>query len=76
MNTVQLSAKYQLVVPKNIRAKIKLAPGDVYEASLKDDKLIFVKTKTKSDKYFGSKKLLFSGLDAVDFIRKQRDEWE
>jgi AbrB family looped-hinge helix DNA binding protein len=75
MNTVQLSAKYQLVVPRNIRAKLNLAPGDVYEASLKDDKLIFVKSKSKTDKYFGSKKQLFSGLNAVDFIRKQRDEW-
>ena len=40
MDTVTLSAKYQILIPRHIRERLKLCPGDKIEAISFDDAVI------------------------------------
>lgn len=39
MDTVTISPKYQVVIPRNIREKLHLSPGQKFQAVLYDDRL-------------------------------------
>ena len=45
MDTVTLSPKYQVVIPKRIRDRLKLRPGQKIQAILYDDRIELVPVK-------------------------------
>lgn len=80
---VKISTKYQVVIPKEVRRKLKLKPGQKVTIQSVDDTSMTI-TKPLSaeeliNKYAGTlhdTEWQKAGLDAADWIRKERDkEW-
>lgn len=78
MQLVTVGSKYQIVIPKEVRSKIKgLRPGS--KVSIKTDKkTITVKPVAKnwSDAHYGAFKKYWKGTDPAAEVEKMRDEWE
>lgn len=77
MATSKLSAKYQVVIPKELRDQLDLQPGQNLDITLDKHKNIKISTVSPWEELaakFGGKG--YWGDDPVAFIRKQRDEWD
>jgi AbrB family looped-hinge helix DNA binding protein len=75
MNISTVSAKYQVVIPKKLRAKLQIKPGQkVYLSSNKRGEII-VKTTSVVSEMYGSMKGAW-GHDPDKELKKMRDEWE
>lgn len=59
MTTVTISPKYQVVIPKHIREKLDLHPGQQVQAIAYDDRVEFVPVRPIS-----SMRGFLSGIDA------------
>ncbi len=78
---VTVSTKYQIVIPKEVRKRLGLKPGQKVRISNVDDtQLTITKPLTTQeflDKYAGIMRdtpWQKAGVDAADWIRKERDE--
>ena len=74
---ITIGSKYQIVIPKDVRKKIKgLKPGSKVHISSQDDNQITVKPVVQnwSDANYGKFKKYLKG--AANEIDKMRDEWE
>lgn len=73
MNIGKLSKKGQIVIPKEIREKFGIKPGDAVIFKIQGDKVILEKIQEKmSDILINSEPIEKS----LEFQRKLRDEWE
>jgi len=73
MNIGKLSKKGQIVIPKEIREKFGIKPGDAVIFKIQGDKVILERIQEKmSDILINSEPIEKS----LDFQRKLRDEWE
>jgi AbrB family looped-hinge helix DNA binding protein len=78
METVTVGSKYQIVIPKNVRKKIKgFRPGTKVSVSVNKDKSIKVKPSTKQvDRTYGFMKEAWKDIDPIAELEKMRDEWD
>ena len=73
MNIGKLSKKGQIVIPKEIRDKFGIKPGDAVIFKIQGEKVILERIQEKmSDILINSEPIEKS----LDFQRKLRDEWE
>ncbi len=73
MNIGKLSKKGQIVIPKEIREKFGIKPGDAVIFKIQGDKVILEKIQEKiSDILKDSEPI----EESLEFQRKLRDEWE
>jgi len=73
MNIGKLSKKGQIVIPKEIREKFGIKPGDAVVFKIQGDKVILERIQEKmSDILINSEPIEKS----LEFQRKLRDEWE
>lgn len=75
MQTVTLSSKYQVVIPKALRKGLSIKPGQKIKITKTKEDIIELSTHSSLDKYVGSVRGVW-GDDPVAYIRKQRDEWD
>lgn len=76
MQQATIGSKYQIVLPKEVRKKIKgLRPGDKVTVRA-NKKVITVKPAVKNwaDEHYGKYKKYLKG--GVKEVEKMRDEWE
>jgi len=78
-NTVTISAKYQVVIPREIRKLIKIKPNEEVDISVdKKGETILVKPKkgnwTKYMKALDQK--TWQGVDVDKYIEEERKAWE
>ena len=73
MNIGKISKKGQIVIPKEIRDKFGIKPGDVIIFRIKNDKIILEKIKDKLSDILKNSKPIEKSLD---FQKKLREEWE
>jgi AbrB family looped-hinge helix DNA binding protein len=67
----RISAKGQLTIPKRVRSKAGLAPGDVMTIAVEDERLILRKLRSDEDGYLrGVQETLGEWLSAED-----EDSW-
>ena len=74
---VTLSSKNQIAIPKAARKKLAIGPGDQLILDIEKDSLILKpKPKSYTKSLRGLHKTVWSGLNAPDYIRKERETWE
>jgi AbrB family looped-hinge helix DNA binding protein len=79
MQQVTVGSKYQIVIPKAVRRKIKgLNPGSKVGISLADGDTIKVKTNPTDwvDRTYGMMSDAWSGIDTTKELEKMRNEWD
>lgn len=73
---VTLSSKNQIAIPKAARKKLAIGPGDQLILDVEKDSLILrQKPKSYTKHLRGLHKVVWEGLDATEYIRKERDAW-
>jgi AbrB family looped-hinge helix DNA binding protein len=75
MRTAIVSPKYQVVIPKSLRAKLKVRPGQQVRVSLDKNSRIIIDTASIVDDLAGSLTGTW-GKDPDDYINSLRDEAE
>jgi len=76
MRSVKLNKQYQLTVPKEIRRKISINPGDMIEMLINEKKEIIICKIKKNplEDSFGVWKEKKSGVDYVNGIRDESEQ--
>jgi AbrB family looped-hinge helix DNA binding protein len=73
MNIGKLSKKGQIVIPKEIREKFGIKPGDAVIFRIQGDKVILEKIQEKMSDILKNSEPI---EESLEFQRKLRDEWE
>jgi AbrB family looped-hinge helix DNA binding protein len=74
---VTLSGKNQIVIPKAARKKLAIEPGDQLILDVEKDSLILkAKPKSYTKHLRGLHRGIWRGVDATDYIKKERETWE
>jgi AbrB family looped-hinge helix DNA binding protein len=73
MNVGKMSKKGQIVIPKEIREKFGIKPGDAVIFKVQGDKVIIEKIEVKMSEILKNSKPV---EDSLEFQKKLRDEWE
>ncbi|KKN62073.1 hypothetical protein LCGC14_0515680 [marine sediment metagenome] len=73
MNVGKMSKKGQIVIPKEIREKFGIMPGDAVIFKMRGNKIIIEKIQEKMSEILESSKPVEYSLE---FQRKLRDEWD
>ena len=74
---VTLSSKNQIAIPKSARKKLAIGPGDQLILDVEKDSLILKpKPKSYTKHLRGLHKDVWEGLDATEYVRKERKAWE
>jgi len=74
---VTLSSKNQIAIPKAARKKLSIGPGDQLILDVEKDSLILKpKPKSYTKHLRGLHRSVWRGVDAVEYVRKERRIWE
>lgn len=78
MQQVIIGPKYQIVIPKEIRKKVKgIKPGNKVAVSAKENTItVQVEAKNWVEESYGFMKEAWKGIDPIKELEKMRDEWE
>lgn len=71
-----VGSKYQLVIPKEIREKMNLKPGDKLYADIlnRDTIYLMVPKKNWANRNYGALKKYWQGVDMIEEVEKIRNE--
>ncbi|MBM4141924.1 MAG: AbrB/MazE/SpoVT family DNA-binding domain-containing protein [Nitrospira sp.] len=73
---VRVGPKYQVVIPSEIRQRIKIKPQDEVLVDIIGDVVIIIpKPASFTDFMIGLGKEVWEGIDAKDYLRKERESW-
>jgi AbrB family looped-hinge helix DNA binding protein len=73
MNVGKMSKKGQIVIPKEIRERFGIMPGDAVIFKVKGDKIIIEKVEQKMSEILMDSEPV---EDSLEFQKKLRKEWE
>jgi AbrB family looped-hinge helix DNA binding protein len=73
MNIGKMSKKGQIVIPKDIRERFEIKPGDAVIFKIQGDKIVLEKIQERMSEILKNSKPVEKSLD---FQRRLRDEWE
>ncbi|KKK72333.1 hypothetical protein LCGC14_2904920 [marine sediment metagenome] len=73
MNIGKMSKKGQIVIPKDIRDRFEIRPGDAIIFKIQGDKIVLEKIQESMSEILKNSKPVEKSLE---FQRKLRDEWE
>lgn len=79
MQQVTVGAKYQIVIPREVRKKIKeLRPGAKVSVHLVDKDTVTIKTNPKSwvERTRGIAKDAWKNIDTTKYLEHLRNEWD
>jgi len=78
MRLVTVGPKYQVVLPKEVRKKLKnLKPGEKVKVYFQDENTVVVKTSPSNwiEETRGLAKKYWKKIDPIKELNKMRDEW-
>lgn len=75
---VTVGPKYQVVIPKIVRNKLGVKPGDKVSIAAKSKTQAEIKVRPKSwtQSSLGIAKEAWKGIDTTKYLEKLRNEWE
>lgn len=78
MSQTLVSTKYQVVIPKEIRRKANIKPGQKLNVYLAKDQIILTPKKNWPEDYLNDKSLrkIWEGIDVKAYIDEERNSWE
>lgn len=79
MYQVTVGSKYQIVIPKEIRKKMRgIRPGSKVGLYPVDRETVSIKVPEKNwaEESYGFMKDAWKGIDPIKEVEKMRDEWE
>lgn len=79
MEFVTVGPKYQIVIPKSIRKRMKgVKPGDKVALGAVDQNTATIRTEPLSwvERNRGLMKEAWKGIDTTKYLEKLRNEWE
>ena len=77
METIKVSTKYQIVIPREARRKLDIHEGDRLLVEVKDGVMMIMKrpeSYTEFTRGLGS--TVWEGVDIDKYIRGERESWE
>lgn len=74
MSIATIGARYQVVIPAKVRKRIGLKPNQKINVSVEDDRIILEPIGYRRIR--GITREVRDGVEATDYIRKLRSEWE
>jgi len=73
---VKLSSRHQVVIPKEVRKKLSLHAGDQLIVEIEKEKVVMrPRPKNYTNYMLGLGKKVWQGIDATDYVRKERESW-
>lgn len=77
MAITTVSDKYQVVIPKAVREKLDIQKGQKLIAYIIDSCLILSPSSSSyTQKLAGLGQKLWAKIDPIEYVRKERQEWE
>jgi len=74
--TVRVSRKYQVVIPKQVRKALNINQGDELVVSVKDGQILMKpKPKSYTDYMRGLHKEVWRDVEAADYVEEERKTW-
>ncbi len=73
MNIGKMSKKGQIVIPKNIRERFEIKPGDAVIFKIQGDKIVLEKIQERMSEILKNSKPVEK---SIEFQTRLRDEWE
>ncbi len=74
--TVKLSAKHQIVIPKEVRKRLGLSAGDRLFVEVHGSTIVLVPCPKDYARYArGLHKEVWEGVDAAAYVRSERKGW-
>jgi AbrB family looped-hinge helix DNA binding protein len=73
MTEATIGARYQVVIPRNERRRLRLKPGAKVEVQAENDRIVIYPAATKSWRGIG--KDMAGTEDALDYVKRLREEW-
>jgi len=75
--TIKIGSGYNIVLPRIVIEKMKFTRNDELLVDIEDDKLVLMKKpKNYSAKLRGLHKEIWGDIDAMDYVKTERDSWE
>ena len=79
MAVAKVGEEYQITIPLSVREALGLKPGDSFEVEAIDGTVVMVplsvEVPSRTEHLFGRHRSLWSGEDAVAYIRRERESW-
>ena len=73
MTFVTVGSRFQVVIPKEERTRLKLKPNTKVAIEARDDHLVIFPVRDSGLRGLG--KELANGTDAGDYVKRLRQEW-
>jgi AbrB family looped-hinge helix DNA binding protein len=74
--TVRLSGKGQVVIPKGVRDRLGLRAGDELSVRVQDGKIVLRKRpESYTDYMWGLHGDAWKGVDAAEYVDREREAW-
>ena len=73
MTEATVGARYQVVIPKKERRRLKLKPGSKVDVQAENDRIVIYPAASKSWRGIG--KDIAENGDASDYVKRLREEW-
>ncbi len=75
--TVKVGPKYQVVIPKELRKKLRIKPKDkVLIEEIEGMVIVIPKPKSFTGFLKGLGKEVWEGEDAIDYVKRERRSWD
>ena len=75
MTVAQLGEEYQVIIPHDVREALPLKPGDRLELKVENGRVIMILQASHTSRLFGKHRQLWQNMDAVEYIRSERESW-
>ena len=76
-NVVKVGKRYQIVIPRKIREQLGVNIEDELVISVRDARIIIQPRPQRYSEYMqGLGKDVWKGIDAAEYVRKEREAWE